>query len=70
MDGHCCEMVCCVLPQIYEENETLWVVEVVPAEGPYAGHRVLDDRTWHALMPRLQALQVDGAILTCQYDRR
>lgn len=59
-----------IYEQIYDENETLWVVEVVPAEGPYAGHRVLDDRTWHALMPRLQALQVDGAILTCQYDRK
>lgn len=56
--------------QIYDENETVWVVEVVPAEGQYAGHRILDDRTWHALMPRLQTLQVDGAVLACQYDRR
>ena len=62
-----------VLPvcvQIYDENETMWVVEVVPAEGQYAGHRILDDRTWHALTPRLQTLQVDGAVLSCQYDRR
>lgn len=56
--------------QIYDENESLWLVEVVPGEGQYAGHRLLDDRTWHALVPKLQALQMSSAVVSCQYDRR
>lgn len=56
--------------QIYDENESLWLVEVVPGEGQYAGHRLLDDRTWHALVPKLQALQISSAVVSCQYDRR
>ncbi|KAG7160686.1 E3 ubiquitin-protein ligase RNF103-like, partial [Homarus americanus] len=56
--------------QIYDENESLWLIEVVPGEGQYAGHRVLDDRSWHALVPKLQVLQVSSAVVSCQYDRR
>ncbi|XP_068237551.1 E3 ubiquitin-protein ligase RNF103-like [Palaemon carinicauda] len=56
--------------QIYEEKESIWLVEVVPGEGQYAGHRVLDDRAWHSLSPKLQTLHINGAIVSCQYDRR
>lgn len=56
--------------QVYDEDETVWVVEVVPGEGQYAGHRLLDDRAWRSLTPKLQALHVGTAVLFCQYDRR
>nr|XP_053644478.1 uncharacterized protein LOC128697002 [Cherax quadricarinatus] len=56
--------------QVYDENESLWLIEVVPGEGQYAGHRVLDDRAWHTLVPKLQVLQVSSAVVSCQYDRR
>ncbi|XP_042864257.1 E3 ubiquitin-protein ligase RNF103-like [Penaeus japonicus] len=56
--------------QVYEENESLWLVEVVPGEGQYTGHRLLDDRSWRILTPRLQALQISSAVISCQFDRR
>ena len=55
---------------MYEEKESIWLVEVIPGEGQYAGHRVLDDRAWYSLSPKLQALQINGAIISCQYDRK
>lgn len=56
--------------QIYDESESLWLVEVVPGEGQYAGHGLLDDRAWRALAPKLQVLQINSAIMGCQFDRR
>ncbi|KAK7085431.1 hypothetical protein SK128_025243, partial [Halocaridina rubra] len=56
--------------QVYEEKESIWLVEIIPGEGRYAGHRLLDDRAWFALSPKLQPLNINTAILSCQYDRR
>lgn len=56
--------------QVYEESESIWLVEVIPGEGQYVGHRLLDDRTWRTLTPKMTAIGINTAVVSCQYDRR